>query len=64
MAYVDTMKDKKSRSDKLKDPVRQGAAGPDEKRWEQRLRRVAKVAREEPQGEPREVAKRKPGKTE
>jgi len=50
-------------ADKLKEAAREPGADEDEKRWETRLRRVAKVAKDEPQGEPRTVAKAKPGKS-
>ena len=53
----------KSQSDKFKEAARELGADEDEKRWETRLRRVAKVAKDEPQGEPRKVAKAKPGKS-
>ena len=55
---------KKSQSDKFKDTARELGADEDEKRWEERLRRVAKVAKDEPQGEPRKVAKAKPGRVD
>ena len=54
------MTDKRSQSDKFKEAAREHEADEDEGRWEERLRRVAKVAKDEPQGEPRKVAKAKP----
>ena len=38
------------------------AAVEDEKHWQTRLRRVAKDAKSEPQGEPRKTVKAKPDK--
>jgi len=49
------MADSKSQSDKFKEAARELEADTNEKRWEERLRRVAKVAKDEPQGEPRKV---------
>ena len=51
----------KGQSDKSKEAARELNADEDEARWEERLRRVAKVAKDEPQGEPRKVRKAKPG---
>jgi hypothetical protein len=36
------MTDKKTQSDKFKDAAREAGADEDEKRWEERLKRVAK----------------------
>jgi len=54
----------KSQSDKFKEAARDLEADTDEGRWEERLRRIAKVAKDEPQGEPRKVRKAKPDKPE
>jgi hypothetical protein len=54
----------KGQSDKSKEAARELNADEDEARWEERLRRVAKVAKDEPQGEPRKVAKAKPRKVD
>ena len=54
----------KGQSDKSKEAARELNADEDEARWEERLRRVAKVAKDEPQGEPRKVRKAKPGKVD
>ena len=50
----------KSQSDKFKEAAREPEADTDEARWEERLRRVSKVAKDESQSEPRKVAKTKP----
>jgi hypothetical protein len=49
------MADKQTQSDKFKQAAIELEADTDEKRWEERLRKVAKVAKDEPQGEPRKV---------
>jgi hypothetical protein len=54
----------KGQSDKSKEAARELNADEDEARWEERLRRVAKVAKDEPQGEPRKVRKAKPGRVD
>jgi hypothetical protein len=54
----------KGQSDKSKKAARELNADEDEARWEERLRRVAKVAKDEPQGEPRKVRKAKPGRVD
>jgi hypothetical protein len=54
----------KGQSGKFKEAARELNADEDEARWEERLRRVAKVAKDEPQGEPRKVAKAKPGRVD
>ena len=46
-------KENKTQSDKFKEAAREHEADEDEKRWDKRLKRVAKVAKSEPQGEPR-----------
>jgi len=51
-----------AKSPKFKEAARELGADTDERRWEERLRRIARVAKDEPQGEPRKVAKAKPGK--
>lgn len=55
--------DSQSQSDKFKEAARELGADEDEGRWEERLRKVAKVAKDEPQGEPRRVVQAKPGKS-
>jgi hypothetical protein len=48
-------KEQKPQRDKFKQAALDLEADTDEKRWEERLRKVAKVAKDEPQGEPRKV---------
>jgi hypothetical protein len=50
----------KSQADKFKEAAKEVEADEDEARWEERLRRIARVAKDEPQGEPRKVLKAKP----
>jgi hypothetical protein len=44
-----TKADRRSQSDKFKDAAREHGADEDEKRWEERLRKVAKQKVEKPQ---------------
>jgi hypothetical protein len=55
------MESDKKQSDKFKEAAHELNADENEVRWEGRLRRVAKAAKDEPQGEPRKLARAKPG---
>jgi len=56
------MKKPTAQSDKFKEAAREHEADTDGARWVERLKKVAKVAKDEPQGETRKVVKAKPEK--